>query len=261
MAGTCITTIKVMGAASLGLLTSSLTYQSIQEIPLLINQLNSNISINSNELLSKVSLIINYSRLSNIVIGGISSGLLTLAFKASSPQDKHPYIIYSALTVPLAIASIIYKSYKYEDKLLKKSKQVIPIIPSSESIEEVKDNHQNQENEKKEEETIQDNSIKDDESQLGKSYIHVSDEESSSNTSTPNSSAPSSPKQQSSETVSIDKLDKELSIEEEVENALYKKEYINDLLKVKSGYLIGSTITGLGFFMVVVGIIGDSFFL
>lgn len=258
MAGTCVTTIKVLGATSLGLLAGNLTYQSVESIPLLINQLKAKVSINSNEILGKVSLVIINTRISNLVLGAISTGFLGLAFIASAPRDKHPYILYSALSVPIGIISSYYKTFKYEAKLLKKSKQVLPVIPNQDQSTEkdlAKKQDSQQELEKKRE--------SDEDSQLGKSYIHVSDEDSSSNTSTPNSSVPNSPRQPASseESKSLKDLEHELTIEEEVENALYKKEYINDLGHVKSGYNIGSSITGLGFLMVVVGLIGDTFFL
>ena len=44
MAGTCIATVKIVGVSSLGLLTSSLTYQTIQGIPALINELNTKVN-------------------------------------------------------------------------------------------------------------------------------------------------------------------------------------------------------------------------
>lgn len=262
MAGTCITTIKVLGASSLGLLSGSLVYQSIETIPLLINKLQYEVSISSNEILSQVKLIITTTRVSNVILGSISSGLLWLAYLASGARDKHPYIIYSTISVPIALASLYYKSYKYENKVLRKS--TINVAPETAALvaEEVAP--------AAEEATVPAPPVvaeekSDDETEsLGKSYIHVSD---SSSNSTPNSTTPSSPKspqQPETETpqlLSISEATEELSIEQEVENALFKKEFVSDLQKVKAGYLVGSSITGLGFLMVVVGIIGDTYFL
>lgn len=257
MAGTCITTIKVLGASSLGLLTGSLVYQSIQSIPLLINKLQYEVAISSTELLSQIKLIITVSRVSNLVFGSISSGLLWLAYLASSSRDKHPYIIYSTFSIPIALATLYYQSYKYESKLL--SKSTIPVVPEATPAPAPAPVSAPQ---------LEESSKSDDETEsLGKSYIHVSDGDDSSANSTPNSTTPSSPKtsgQPEGETpqkLTISEASKELSIEEEVENALFKKEVVQDLQKVKSGYLVGSSITGLGFLMVVVGIIGDTYFL
>lgn len=233
MAHTCITVIKVLGASSLGLLTSSLAYQSIQSIPLLINQLNARANFNFAEISAGVRSKITWTRVINVVAGVLSAGLLSVAFKYSSPKDKHPYIIYSALSAPLALLGTYYQSYGYETKLLRKkgvprphSATTDPVVVSEESDQE----------------------------SLGKSYIHVSDEDSLT-VSTPASSTPNSP-----QTAAQD-LEHELLIEEEVENALYKKEYVNDLDGLRSGYLIGSLVLGVGLFMAVVGIIGDTYFL
>lgn len=261
MAGTCITTIKVLGASSLGLLSGSLVYQSIETIPLLINKLQYEVSISSNEILSQVKLIITTTRVSNVILGSLSSGLLWLAYLASGVRDKHPYIIYSTISVPIALASLYYKSYKYENKVLRKS--TINVTPDA-AAPVAEEQASAAEQAVPAAPAVAEEKSDDEAESLGKSYIHVSD---SSSNSTPNSTTPSSPKSaqhpeaETPQLLSISEATKELTIEEEVENALFKKEFISDLQKVKSGYLVGSSITGLGFLMVVVGIIGDTYFL
>ena len=46
MAGTCITTIKLLGVGSLGLLSSSIIYQSLTKLPELIHQFNCQFNTN-----------------------------------------------------------------------------------------------------------------------------------------------------------------------------------------------------------------------
>ncbi|CUM45387.1 uncharacterized protein AC631_05182 [Debaryomyces fabryi] len=242
MAGTCIATVKIVGVSSLGLLTSSLTFQTIQRIPELINELNTKVNgLSKSNALASIRNMINFSRIGHIALSGLATAMLSMAFIYSPPSEKHPYLIYSALGAPLALISMYYRGFGLETKLLRKADN----LHSHREIAKTTDNVSDSENVKS-----------DDDSQLGKSYIHVSDEESSSTTSTPTSTVPSSP-----QTKTVDSLQEELSLEEEIDNALSKKEIINDLNKVKSNYVVGSSIVGLSFVIATIGLIGDYYLL
>lgn len=247
MAGTCVTAVKVVGVTSLGLLTSSLTYQATQEIPTLINRLRARAALSSaSDVLAAISTNISFNRAANVVLGGLSLLLLWAAFKASSPSEQHPYLIYSAVGAPIAVGSLYYRAFKHEKRLKRATgrraaRRVPPpsLLLQKEVIFAQKDS---------------------DEDLLGKSYIHVSDEESSTNTSTPESLAPVSPIQQAHQEAEAD-LKEELSIEQEVEDALHKKEYMADLAHLRSSYAVGAAISGAGFLVAFVGLIGDFFLL
>lgn len=244
MAGTCIATVKIVGVSSLGLLTSSLTYQTIQRIPALINELNTKVSgLSKLNALASIRNLINFSRIGHISLSGLATAMLTMAFVYSPPSEKHPYLIYSALGAPLALISMYHHGFGLETKLLRKADHL--------------HTHNANETTKNTENVGDSENLKSDEdSQLGKSYIHVSDEESSSTTSTPTSTIPNSP-----QTKTVDSLQEELSLEEEVEIALSKKEIVNDLNKVKSNYVVGSSIVGLSFVIASIGLIGDYYIL
>ncbi|ABN66908.1 Chromodomain-helicase DNA-binding protein [Scheffersomyces stipitis CBS 6054] len=254
MAGSCIATVKIIGVSSLGLLAGSLTYQSLDAIPLLLNGLSK--SLYSSASSSKVhnyvaavkSLVAN-ARISSTVLSSVASILFALSFHYSPPSGQHPYLIYAAIGGPLTVAGLVYQAYAAESKLLAAddSKLVTSFNSTSSS------NSAAEKIVAKEE---------DEEDNLGKSYIHVSDESSTSSTSsTPATSAPNSPNvavhrdEQPVEDVEA------LSVEEEVESALAKKDFINNLEKVRSSYVIGSAISSVSFFIAVVGLIGDYYLL
>ncbi|KAK6454581.1 Chromodomain-helicase DNA-binding protein [Scheffersomyces xylosifermentans] len=260
--GTCIATVKFVGLASLGLLSGSLTYQSIESIPLLINDLSRHWSTSASgstsatirEYVAKVKTLISTSRISNVVFGSLASVLFTLAFTSAPPSGKHPYLIYAALGGPLTIAGLYYKAYAHEQKLLnidndhppktkeqvkaKKEVKKVPVVPAEAAEQEEDDS-------------------------LGKSYIHISDESTTSSTSsTPNASVPGSPQIESIESIQPEEdREHELTVADEVESALTKKEFLSQLEGVKSSYAFGSAISGVSFFIAVVGLIGDYYLL
>ncbi|KAI5952239.1 hypothetical protein KGF54_003105 [Candida jiufengensis] len=286
MAGACINTIKLLGLGSLGLLTSSIIYQSIQNIPILINQLNSIYQFNILKLNNQINLTKQYifgSRIVNILLTGLSTLLFTLAFKFSPIDEKHPYLIYSAIGAPLTIAGIYYTSWNYEDKILSKpdltdrtpktfttntTTTTSTTTPSSIiSEEDANDNDRHNEHidEFDEPEIISKVSTAD---ELGRSYVHLSDE---SGISTPTSTQPPSPQikhqsddeeeeheveSESHEPKEVDHIN-DAEVESEIENILIKKEVIQDLEKIQFGYNIGSYISGFSFCIALIGLIGD----
>lgn len=253
--GYCIATVKIIGVGSLGLLSGSLTYKSLQSIPLLISDLSRNIYSSSPSTASiksyvkKVEDLIVKSRFVNLVLGSLSSTMLALAYRGSPPGAKHPYLIYAALGAPLTIAGLYYKAYRYEQKLLAREVErlAVPATEEAEAIAEAKVA------EKDDDDVV---NVPSDNESLGKSYVHVSDEESSSSTtSTPTSTAANSPR------VKPAAAQPAFSIEDEVESALAKKEFISDLENIKSSYVVGSAISGTTFLIALVGLIGDYYLL
>lgn len=259
--GYCIASVKIIGVGSLGLLSASLTYKSMQTIPLLISDLSKNIyssspsSASIKSYVNKVEELIVRSRFVNLVLGSVSSAMLALAFKSSPPGAKHPYLIYAALGAPLTIAGLYYKAYKYEQKLLGREIERLA-IPATEEAKAIADEEISKDEVEKEEDDVV--NVASDTESLGKSYVHVSDEESSSSTtSTPTSTAANSPKI----SAKPDTEQPSFSIEDEVESALAKKEFINDLENIKSSYIIGTAISGTTFLISLVGLIGDYYLL
>lgn len=232
MAGPCITAIKVIGVSSLGLLSSSLAYQSLHTIPTLIRNLNGKVAeeLSVSDVLitnlEKVKRFITNSRIANVLLGVVSSGLLTSAFRHSVDWERHPYLVYTALAAPVALAGLYATSFPTENKLLRRTFTNVK-KPAQTSDEQ------------------------DGDDLLSKSYIHVSDEESSTN-STPASTGANSPQISATETQSID---------DEVEVALAKKLIVNNLEKLKSSYTVGTGIATLGFLIGSIGLVGDYFFL
>lgn len=108
MTGTCINTIKVIGVSSLGLLTASLTYQSIEVIPRLIDELTNKVSNTSWRA-------IKYGKLINKVLVGLSTSCFFLSYKYSATNEKHPYLIYSILGGLASLGYTYFSSFKEEE--------------------------------------------------------------------------------------------------------------------------------------------------
>lgn len=240
MAGTCIATVKIIGVSSLGLLTSSLAYQSFKAIPLLIHDLNNKVQgLSDSGIASKIKRLIKRARLGYTTLSTTAATFLLLAFKESPPSGKHPYLIYSALISPVVLGALYWKGRPVESKILAKRS----LTPSN--LERKEDNLEESDNGQK----------SDDESQLGKSYIHVSEEDSST-TSTPTSSTPSSPRAPSAQ----ENL-RHVETDQEIENVLEKKAFLHDLNDLKRTYSAAAMISGFGFFIASLGLFGDYFLL
>lgn len=244
--GTCITVIKLLGASSLGLLTSSLTYQARLQIPQLISRLNAQVSVASSQasvVLDDISVNNLIFKVLNVAVATLSTGLFVLAYKYSPATEKHPYLVYSALGAPLALASLFWKGNKADKgidarntnrlaRLSKGSESAPPAQPAASSSSAAG---------------------KSDDETLGKSYIHISDDSETSLTSTPASSAPGSPRVAMEPSVS--------AIEQEVEDAFTKKEYVHDLESLQTAYTVASSVAAAGLAVCAVGLVGDRFFI
>lgn len=245
MGGTCIATVKIIGVSSLGLLSSSLAYQTTRGIPLILDNLKIRISALADmDILATIKQLIYIARVNYLTLGSLASGLLALAYRASPANEKHPYLIYLALGAPLAILSALYRGYNEEKSLINR-------VKGGENLRSRKERKQTKTKEGEDESE----EAKGDDSLIGRSYIHISDEDSSL-TSTPAGSTPNSPR-----TNSVDSLEHELSIQEEIENSLAKKEVIRNLEGLKDNYLIGTYVSGFAFLLGTIGLIGDYFLL
>lgn len=283
MAGTCITTIKLLGVGSLGLLSSSIIYQSLTKLPELIHQFNCQFNTNKDggthssitlfeQQLYRLKNIIFGNRLINGALTAISTGLFALAFKYSVSNEKHPYLIYAALGAPLSFISLYYNIYSVEEKILSQQKSKSTSVAKtrtklkhSESSTTNQEDAQAYDDEDEPAELI--SKITSSDSLLGKSYVHLSDE---SGISTPNSttSHPSTPKlephqqeqEQEQEQPTPADDDVELEVEQEVENILIKKQVVQNLKKIESGYTIASYVSGISFVIASIGLIGDYYY-
>lgn len=230
--------IKIIGVGSLGLLSGSLIYQSLETIPQWISQINKYSYDDGfiNRLIS-IKLDVNTNRIINIVLGGLSSCLFGLSYISSSIHEKHPYLLYLSLIGPLTLGTLYYYNFNNFQKI--SSKLALEQENSKFEKQAVKSEQDSQK-------LDPDLLVSDD---LGKSYIHVSEDEST--TSTPSISSPSSPK------ISDGGYTEDLKIDQEINQTLIKREFINDLQNMEASYYIGSSISGLGFLLSLVGIVGD----
>lgn len=237
MSGTCSTSIKVVGVASIGLLGASLSFLGLRAIPNLIRNINSG---DQPVRLQVAARLVRFGSAAAAVWTAVTSVALAAIYRAAPTSGKHPYLIYTAVAAPLALGLVGYKSWKNQKRVLagargeRRAQRVMRACrggATSNTAEPA-------------------GSRADD---LAKSYIHVSDEESSSQ-STPGSSAPGSPQAAAKD------LEQELSIEEEVEQALRKKEHLHDLQNIADAHVYGAGVALVGFVLGAVGLVGDIYY-
>lgn len=239
MTGTCSTTLKVIGVTSIGLLGSSLSFQGMKAIPNMIR------NINSGDKPVDLQLAARTVRLGGAIstfLTGLASVALFLIYKAAPVNEKHPYLIYTALAAPVSMGLIWYKSWTNQKRVIcgaRGERRAQRVMRASKAAAAGANSGSGA-------------GAKDD---LTKSYIHVSDEESS--VSTPSSSAPGSPQTTASATKD---LEQELSIEEEVEQALRKKEHVQDLRSIAAAQVYGGGVAFVGFALGLIGLVGDIYF-
>lgn len=231
--GTCIAVVKLVGASSLGLLTTSLTYQSLNAIPDLISRLNNQVLIaatSATDVLDAFFLNLVVSKAANVALASLSTALFTMAYRYSPAAGKHPYLMYSALGAPLALLAWSYQGVRAECNILKRTKARRAQLQQKSSVARAAE------------------PAAEEEEPLGKSYVHVTDD--SLAASTPATSAPGTPQQNPVA---------EMSIEQEVEYAISKKAYVRDLETVKQSYFVASAVSGVGMAVCAIGLIGDFF--
>lgn len=235
----------------MGLLTGSLTYQALNGIPELIRQLNTQSTLkapSAEPILAAIKTNLTVSNAVHAVLASLSTWLFTTAYNYSPAAGKHPFLIYSAVGAPLALAAFYYqtgtKSCGFTEPFSggKNVEQFFraKIAQVSEKYHELKEKAT-----QKKAQTVPKTSSE--EELLDLSYIHVSDESLSSD---------SSPETPVTATASVSS-----EIENEVEAALSKKERVNDLETIGSAYHVASVIAGVSFAICSIGVIGDQFFL
>lgn len=235
--GTCITVIKVVGASSLGLLSGNLAFQSYKKIPDLISKINNQVSISSTAAASVLRLVMQnvvVSGTANILLATLSAYLFSTAYKYSPPSGRHPYLLYCALGAPLAAALYHLQTLGADVKIVKRAclqKKIVEKKKSEQPVAPVRSS---------------------DDSPLDKSYIHVSD--SLSSTTTPASSTPNSPEQPATDIQPTTS-----AIEQEVEEALSKKEYLNHLETERNSYKTAFAVSSAAFVVSAIGLVGEYF--
>ena len=250
MAGTCIATVKIIGVTSLGLLTSSLTCKSIQGIPELIKEANYNVNRESEvDLFSSAVSLIKRCRISLAALGTLATSSFALAFTTSTASCQHPYLIYSALGAPLAIAAVYLRSYASERKVLQQANAV-------NNKEKTQSGSEHVSGKKHKVSQRDDDHTSEDDGRIGLSYIHVSDDE----TATPVSTSSSSTSHSAGES-EHENFQQDLEINKEVETALHKKELVHVLSNLKHSYITGASVAGFGFFIASIGLIGEYYVL
>lgn len=249
--GTCVNVIKLVGFSLLGLLSASLTIQSFRTIPDLITRLNNQVSItaaSATEVVDSVVRTLSVLKVLNLLLAAVSSGMFYLAYTYSLPLEKHPYLVYSGLGAPLALVSLYWKGGKADCSIHKRAVSArtrraknagvsASVAPETATAT-----------------ATAGKTAKDEDDALGKSYIHVSDDLLSS--LTPASSVPSSPQHGAADVAPTTS-----SIEEEVEGAMSKKEYVHDLEKLQGAYSVALAVSLAGAAVCVVGLVGDMYFL
>lgn len=220
---TFITAIKIIGVSSLGLLTGSLVNQAIKTIPDLINNINY-VSQNEKESLETDKYI-------NISLGAVSSFLLLLTYAYST---KHPYLLYTSILGPLALGTLSVNFSRFK-KLWRK----LEIKLEREFEEPIGDKLP----------VSRSSSIDD----LSKSYVNVKSE---SSTPSPTLSSSSTGFEDIAEEVKSE-VDSS-SIDLEVDQSLLKKKYLHDLQKLRVASIFGVGISGFGFLIGLIGIVGET---
>lgn len=242
--GTCITVIKFAGASSLGLLSGNLAFQSYKKIPDLIRQINNQVTISSTaaaSVLKSVTQNIIVSGSANVFFAALSTYLFSTAYKYSPPSGKHPYLLYCAVGAPLALILYSLKAWGSDGKILKRAcvqKKVLDKKKTAKKPEAAA--------------PVAPVDSGSDDSSLGKSYIHVSD--SLSSTTTPSSSTPNSPQQPAT-----DLQPTTSAIEQEVEEALNKKEYIKNMETIRGSHKTALAFSGAAFTVSAIGLVGEYF--
>ncbi|KAG7191347.1 uncharacterized protein KQ657_003519 [Scheffersomyces spartinae] len=278
MPGTCVTTIKVLGVTLLGLLTSSLVFTVYDLIPRLIKE----ISVSGVETSTKKSSCISLRlfvpgvRISLGLLGGASSILFSLAYLYSPLYAQHPYLIYASLVSPLTFVGVYYfgNGTRYEEKVKQVVTDVVKRKNSNESVLKVKEAPAANEAQSTPS-TPSGNELKAkvSEDDLGKSYIHISDAfDVTSATASVKSlddyeaGEQDTPGEDSSEdesvsTPKVSNVEEQESVDDEIRLVLSGKELALTLGQLKDSYYIGSLISGIGFVIASVGVIGEHYFL
>lgn len=117
--GKCLTIVKLVGIGSLGLSSSLFLYSSQIQVPELLKSSGSPTAEFKNKLTSIITII----RGQFWSLGSIASYLLYQAYTNSPSYGKHPYLIYAALSFPIALAYNYYSTFTNEQKILNNTEE------------------------------------------------------------------------------------------------------------------------------------------
>lgn len=129
--GKCLTIVKLVGIGSLGISSGAFLVSSLSYVPKAAN------SLQLGELKVKVSKLITGLRLGFWGLGSLASYLLYEAYARSPVYGKHPYLIYAALSFPVALAYNYYYAFSDEQKLVKDSEEKIIYRTEKKKVEKV----------------------------------------------------------------------------------------------------------------------------
>lgn len=281
MPGTCVTTIKVLGVALLGLLTSSLVYTVYDEIPRLIKEISTNgVEASSNKKsCGSLSCFVPGVRATLGVLGGASTFLFSLAYLYSPAYAQHPYLIYASLVSPLTLVGVYYfgNGIRYEEKVKQVVSDVVKQSKTTKSVLKVKE-LPTEEAPSVPISASTTNDIKpkvSEEDDLGKSYIHVNDNfdvtsatdsvkslddyEAVEEQDTP--AEDSSDEETGLAPTKVESVEENESVNDEITRILTGKELALTLGQLKDSYGVGSLISGVGFVVASIGVFGEYYFL
>lgn len=236
--------LKIMGLTSLGFLSFSFGYQSLNNVSNMIKEFQINLkqSLTSNSLkqiLSRILKTINQSLTCFLGLGLASSVFLLSAFIYAPSNKKHPYLLYTSSGTFVLLSVLCRRLLKIEKNIRKKkvdTDQKNQLVNKSTECNEL--------NVKKtdcDSNLIQISEFET-ESQSG-SLKKINDDckdiSVQSNDHSPSSSLESN------------------KIKNEVESVLMRKDIVKDLTRIKDSYSLASIISAAVFIMGFIGLIGD----
>lgn len=130
--GKCLTIVKLVGIGSLGLSSSAFLYSSW-----ILPKLAENSSVAYSTLKEKVTTHITTLRISFWSLGSIASYLFYQAYTRSPSYGKHPYLIYAALSFPIALLYNYFFAFSAEQSLLNNEETKIIYHTEKRTVKEV----------------------------------------------------------------------------------------------------------------------------
>lgn len=127
-----MTIVKLVGIGSLGLSSSAYLYSAW-----ILPKIAENTSITYDSLKEKVTTHITSLRLSFWSLGSIASYLFYQAYAKSPSYGKHPYLIYAALSFPIALIYNYYFAFTKEQSLLNNEETKIIYHTETKTVKEV----------------------------------------------------------------------------------------------------------------------------
>lgn len=139
--GKCLTIIKLVGVGSLGLSTAAVLFTSatISKYTQASSQEQQKVVSTGDK--SSLLKLINIAKCTVLGLGSLASYLFYMAFTRAPMYERHPYLIYSALSFPVSLGLWYFTSSGLESQLksntttqtvIKKQKKIVKeLVPSS----------------------------------------------------------------------------------------------------------------------------------